>query len=99
MLFRSSLRGTLAEVENPSIDAVRSDFSYTATSGWLPWMKMGAAPGFVSWAESGRKLLALEEAPPEQLAALRRHHADWFSRPEPWPEFTNMYLQYKARRR
>jgi Protein of unknown function (DUF1838) len=95
----SSLRGTLAEVENPSIDAVRSDFSYTATSGWLPWMKMGAAPGFVSWAESGRKLLALEEAPPEQLAALRRHHADWFSRPEPWPEFTNMYLQYKARRR
>jgi hypothetical protein len=43
--------------------------------------------------------LALEEAPPEQLAALRRHHADWFSRPEPWPEFTNMYLQYKARRR
>ena len=95
----SSLRGALAEVEDPTVDAVRSDFAYTATSGWLPWMKMGSAPGFVSWAESGRKLLAMDEAPTAQLAALRRHHAEWFARPEPWPEFTNMYLQYKARRR
>lgn len=61
-------------------------------------MKMGAAPGFVSWAESGRKLLSLEEVPAAQLAMLRRVHPEWFAPPEPWPEFTNMYLQYKSRR-
>jgi hypothetical protein len=26
-------------------------------------------------------------------------HPEWFGRPEPWPEFTNMYLQYKAARK
>ncbi|MFM7396793.1 MAG: DUF1838 family protein [Gammaproteobacteria bacterium] len=93
----SSLRGALAEVEDPSVTTVRSDFAYTATSGWLPWMKMCGLPGMVSWAESGKKLLSLEEAPAAQLEALRRIHPQWFARPEPWPEFTNMYLQYKAR--
>ena len=95
----SSLRGSLAEIDNPDISAVRSDFAYTATSGWLPWMKMGGTPGTVSWAESGRKLLALDEAPAAQIAALRRVHPQWFDRPEPWSDFTNMYLQYKARSR
>lgn len=93
----SSLRGALAEVEDPSVTTVRSDFAYTATSGWLPWMKMGGAPGMVSWAESGKKLLSLEEVPPTQIEALRRIHPQWFTRPEPWPEFTNMFLQYRAR--
>lgn len=93
----SSLRGSLAEIEDPQVTTVRSDFAYTATSGWLPWMKMGSTPGMVSWAESGKKLLKLEEAPAEQLTMLRRIHPQWFARPEPWPEFTNMYLQYKSR--
>lgn len=92
----SSLRGSLSEVADPSVPCVRSDFAYTATSGWLPWMKMGGIPGVVSWAESGRKLLSLDEAPTAQVAMLRRVHPEWFNRPEPWPEFTNMYLQYKA---
>ena len=88
---------SLAEIEDPQVTTVRSDFAYTATSGWLPWMKMGSTPGMVSWAESGRKLLKLEEAPAEQLTMLRRIHPQWFARPEPWPEFTNMYMQYKSR--
>jgi len=92
----SSLRGTLAEVEDPSVTTVRSDFAYTATSGWLPWMKMGGVLGMVSWAESGKKLLSLDEAPAAQLEALRRIHPQWFGHPEPWSEFTNMFLQYKA---
>lgn len=92
----SSLRGALSEVADPAVTCVRSDFAYTATSGWLPWMKMGGISGMVSWAESGRKLMSLDEAPTTQIAMLRRIHPEWFNRPEPWPEFTNMYLQYKA---
>jgi len=51
----------------------------------------------VSWAEAGRKLLALDEAPAAQIEMIRRVHPQWFARPEPWPQFTNMYLQHKAR--
>lgn len=93
----SSLRGSLAEIEDPQVTAVRSDFAYSATSSWLPWMKMGQTPGMVSWAEAGRKLLDLGEAPAAQIEMIRHVHPQWFARPEPWPEFTNMYLQHKAR--
>ena len=95
----STLKAPLAEIENPRVASARTDFFYTATSGWLPWMLMGQTPGHVIWAESGRKLMSLDEAPAEQVAMLRRVHPDWFGRPEPWPEFTNMYMQYKATRK
>jgi Protein of unknown function (DUF1838) len=92
----STLRSSAADVMNPRVASARVDFAYTATSGWLPWMMMGQRPGHVIWAEAGKKLFSLDEAPPEQVAALRQLHPQWFGRPEPWPEFTNMYLRYKA---
>lgn len=95
----STLKGRLADVDNPRIASVATEFFYTATSGWLPWMLMGQTPGHVVWAEHGRKLMSLDEAPPAQLAMLRRVHPQWFDRPEPWPEFTNMYLQYREQRK
>lgn len=94
----STLKAPLAMIEDAGIDCAPSDFAYTATSGWLPWMLMGQTPGHVVWAESGRKLLSLDEAPAAQLAMLRRIHPQWFARPEPWPDFTNMYLQYREQR-
>jgi hypothetical protein len=94
----STLKAPLATVDDPRIDCAPTDFYYTATSGWLPWMLMGQTPGHVVWAESGRKLMSLEEAPAAQVAMLRRIHPQWFARPEPWPEFTNMYLQYREQR-
>ena len=95
----STLKAPLTEIENPRVASAHTDFFYTATSGWLPWMLMGQTPGHVIWAESGRKLMSLDDAPAEQLAMLRRVHPEWFGRPEPWPEFTNMYMQYKAARK
>ncbi|MCU0760294.1 MAG: DUF1838 domain-containing protein [Steroidobacteraceae bacterium] len=93
----SSLKSRFADVQDPRVASAPADFAYTATSGWLPWMQMGATPGHVVWAESGKKLFSLDEAPPDQVARLRQVHPAWFARPEPWPEFTNMYLQYKEK--
>jgi hypothetical protein len=95
----SMLKAPLAAVDDPRIACAPADFAYTATSGWLPWMLMGQTPGHVVWAESGRKLMSLEEAPAAQLATLRRIHPQWFARPEPWSGFTNMYLQYREQRK
>jgi Protein of unknown function (DUF1838) len=93
----STLRSRLSDVENSAIASAACDFSYTATSSWLPWMQMGPTPGHVIWAEAGRKLFSMDEIPAEQLQGLRQAHPKWFERPEPWPEFTNMYLQYRER--
>jgi hypothetical protein len=94
----SALRGNRAQIDDPDTTSVVAEFSYTATSGWLPWMLMGQTPGHVIWAEAGRKLMSLDEAPAAQLEMLRRVHPQWFARPEPWPDFTNMYLQYRQQR-
>ena len=40
---------------------------------------------------------AFSDSCPLETARLRQVHPSWFGRPEPWPEFTNMYLQYKER--
>ena len=93
---QSTLRARLADVENPAMASVPTAFSYSATSSWQPWMQMGQTPGFLIWSEFGKKLFSLDQAPAEQVATLHRFHPQWFGRPEPWPEFTNMYLQYKA---
>lgn len=93
----SSLKARLADVQDPKVASAPTDFAYTATSGWLPWMQMGPTPGHVVWAESGKKLFSLDEAPADQVQRLREVHPTWFARPEPWPEFTNMYLQYRER--
>lgn len=96
---QSTLRAKLSDVRNPAVASAPCDFAYTATSSWLPWMQMGPTPGFLIWAEAGKKLFSLDEVAPGHLAELRKVHPTWFNRPEPWPEFTNMYLQYKARGR
>ncbi len=94
---QSTLRSKLSDIENTAVASAPCDFAYTATSSWLPWMQMGPTPGFLVWAEAGKKLFTLEQIAPAHLAQLRKVHPLWFNRPEPWPEFTNMYLQYKAR--
>ena len=93
----STLKARLADVENPRMASVPTDFSYAATSSWLPWMEMGQSPGHVIWAEAGKKLFSLDEAPAEQLAMLHQVHPQWFERPDPWPQFTNLFLQYAER--
>jgi hypothetical protein len=94
---QSTLHAKLSDVENTAVASAPCDFAYTASSAWLPWMQMGPTPGFLIWAEAGKKLFSMNEIPAEQLAQLRKVHPQWFNRPEPWPDFTNMYLQYKAR--
>ena len=93
----STLKASLSEVEKDSVTAARSEFSYQATSGWLPWMQMGQQPGFVIWHSAGQKLFDLDEVPSDTLAILQEVHPIWFERPEPWPEFINMFLIYAGR--
>lgn len=92
----STLEADLDEVTSTEVTAARSRFSYQATTGWLPWMEMGQQPGFVVWHSAGKKLFALDELPAGTLKTLQRVHPQFFERPEPWPDFTNMFIQYQA---
>ena len=94
----STLQARWSDITDPAQASVPTQFSYQATSGWLPWMLMGQRPGYVIWHEAGKKLTSLDEAPADTLALMRQVHPQWFRRPVPWEGFTNLYLQYKASR-
>lgn len=95
----STLKGKWSDIINPAITAAPTDFAYAATSDWLPWMLMGQTPGYVLWHSAGKKLMDLKDAPSEAVDAVRRIHPIWFTRPDPWPTFTNQYFQYKEQRK
>ncbi len=47
---------------DPGIDSLRSNFSSTYFSPWLPWMGMKGQPGHLIWHSSGCKLSSMDEA-------------------------------------
>lgn len=95
----STLKGKWSDIVNPDVAAAPTDFAYAATSDWLPWMLMGQTPGYVLWHSAGKKLMDLKDVPADTVETARRLHPIWFTRPEPWPKFTNMYFQYTEQRK
>lgn len=94
----ATMKSRLSDVLDPAQAAVHTEYFYQATSDPLPWMLMGATPGFVVWREAGRKFRTLDEAPAATLAAVERIHPEWLRRPVPWEGFVNMYSMYRAQR-
>jgi hypothetical protein len=93
----STLRGSMAELEDDSVRRAQCRLSYQATSGWLPWMLMGQVPGSTIWRGQGKKLNGLDEMPGASRAAFERIHPEIFTA-QPWSGKKVMFLEYaKAR--
>ena len=91
----TTMKSNLRDVLDPAQASVPTEYFYQATSDWLPWMKMGQRPGFVVWHEAGKKIFSLDDVPARARAAIERIHPQWFTRPVPWEEFTNMFFLYR----
>lgn len=66
--------GSLAELLDPKVSAVRSTGHWTRISPWLPWMLMGQAPGQCVLRCVTKKMAHYEDVP----AHLRAHTAKHF---------------------
>jgi hypothetical protein len=91
----TTMKSSLRDVLDPALASVPCEYFYQATSDWLPWMKMGQRPGFVVWHEAGKKIFSLDDVPARARAAIEQIHPQWFTRPVPWEEFTNMFFLYR----
>lgn len=91
----TTMKSSLRDVLDPALASVPTEYFYQATSDWLPWMKMGQRPGFVVWHEAGKKIFSLDDVPARARAAIEQIHPQWFTRPVPWQEFTNMFFLYR----
>ena len=93
----TTMKSSLRDVLDPALASVPTEYFYQATSDWLPWMKMGQRPGFVVWHEAGKKIFSLDDLPVRTRAAIEQIHPQWFNRPVPWEEFTNMFFLYRQK--
>lgn len=68
-----------AEAQDDKPTNTGTHYSWFRTGPWLPWMKMGQAPGTLLYSGNGRKYASFEELP-EQLREYTRKH---------YPKFTD----------
>jgi hypothetical protein len=93
----STLRGSLAELEDERVRSAACRLSYNATAGWSPWMEMGQRPGFVVWRGQGAKLTDVGLLPKATREAFERIHPEIFIA-EPWKGHRLMFDEYRKAR-
>ncbi|MBL8628453.1 MAG: DUF1838 family protein, partial [Rhodospirillaceae bacterium] len=59
----STFTARIKDIENTAADFVPAYLNYQSLGSWPAWMKMGAAPGVLSWQTRGQKVRGPEAAP------------------------------------
>jgi hypothetical protein len=67
------IRGSLAELHDPSVPKVYTTAAPTFIAPWLRWMDMGDHPGHTVWAGPARKLDRVEDYPRRLLDLMEKH--------------------------
>ena len=67
------IRGSLAELHDPSVPKVYTTAAPTFIAPWLRWMDMQDHPGHTVWAGPARKLDSVEDYPRELLDLMEKH--------------------------
>lgn len=70
------------ELTSDTLRSVPTHYSWFRTGPWLPWMKMGAAPGYLIYSGQGRKYATFEELPQKIKAYTREHYPTYVTAPE-----------------
>jgi len=87
-------RGRVSEVSSSTVRSAPLAWSYTITTVWLPWMKMGQRPGAVVWTGAGGKYRGPDQVPGSFKAFLDREQPNYLADGEPWADVRNMWGDY-----
>lgn len=66
----------VSEVLDPKRKSVAANVSYTATTPWRPWLKMGDRPGLLLGNATGRTVHSIDELLPYYLTLTKKLHPD-----------------------
>jgi len=87
----------LAQINDPSIRNASASYGWTRVGPWLPWMKMGTAPGTLLYIAQGHKIDSLGELPADMQARIAKDYPIYAQAPDAWtaPNATSWNV-YKA---
>lgn len=71
-----------SELTSDTLRSVPTHYSWFRTGPWLPWMKMGAAPGYLLYSGQGRKYATFDELPEKIKDYTRKHYPAFATAPE-----------------
>ncbi len=69
-----------ADIASDTLNSTPTHYSWFRTGPWLPWMKMGQAPGYLIYSGQGRKQPSFD-ALPAQVRAYTLKHFPAFATP------------------
>jgi hypothetical protein len=71
-----------ADLTSDTLRSTPTHYSWFRTGPWLPWMKMGTAPGYLIYSGQGRKYATFEELPERVKAYTREHYPSYVTAPD-----------------
>lgn len=71
-----------AELTSDALHSTPTHYSWFRTGPWLPWMKMGAAPGYLIYSGQGRKYATFDELPEKIKAYTRENYPSYLTAPD-----------------
>jgi len=93
----STVRGSLAEGQDPDVVSARCQYGYQATARWMPWMLMGQTSGHMIWRAHGAKFTDPSALPAASRVLFEQRHPEVFE-PTPWDGHRSMYGDFAASR-
>ncbi len=76
----ASWSAAVADVADRRLSFVPTTLAYQTLGSWRPFMRMGSAPGLISWRMFGAKVASLEEVPAALRERVLRDYPDFLTR-------------------
>jgi hypothetical protein len=70
----------LADLADPARDFVPTTLAYQTLGSWRPFMRMGSAPGLISWRMFGAKAQSVDAVPPALRERVLREYPDFLAK-------------------
>ena len=71
-----------SDLANPALASVPTTYAWARTGPWLPWMKMGARPGYLLYSGHGKKFMSFDELPADVRDHTRANFPKYARAPE-----------------
>jgi hypothetical protein len=75
-----------AAIDDPKVKNAPASYGWTRIGPWLPWMKMGTAPGNLLYIAQGHKLGGIEELPADMRERIAAKYPEYAKAPEAWSQ-------------
>lgn len=73
-----------AAIDDPAVKNAPASYGWTRIGPWLPWMRMGTAPGQLLYIAQGHKVDGIADLPADMQERIARDFPEYATAPDSW---------------